>query len=301
MQIPPFDTQISPLDTPQMHLGLHPDLCASNCRRSSTVALRYRAVEQAILSMRTRFMDQLTLPEIAEAAQLSPFHFNRVFRSMIGIQPSVFLAALRMEEAKKLLLTTQRSVTDICFDVGYTSLGTFTSRFGTFVGLSPSRFRLLAQQKIMHASPQDVWQYVDYLQYCQQYQGKGCITGSITVSEPFNGLIFVGLFADPLPQGAPVGCALLTEPGAFHIPCVPDGRYYLFATAIGRSQNFLTVLTYGTTLHGGLGQPPVVVRDGQAIERRDILLGPPSWADPPIVVAFPWLFVSRLPATDPPP
>src|SRR2546423_12640235 len=130
-----------------------PVLLDSGCRRSSTVALRYRAVQQAILTMHRRFMDQLTLPEIASAAQLSPFHFNRVFRSMIGVAPSVFLASIRMKEAKNLLLKTKRSVTDICFDVGYTSLGTFTSRFTLLVGLPPSRFRQLAQEEGMRACP----------------------------------------------------------------------------------------------------------------------------------------------------
>lgn len=283
--------QMLPFDTQQIDLDLNPVLFDSGCRRSSTVTLRYRAIERAILTMRQRFMDQLTLPEIAEAAQLSPFHFNRVFRSMIGIKPSVFLAALRMEEAKKLLLTTQRSVTDICFDVGYTSLGTFTSRFSGFVGLSPSRFRQLAHQTILQASPQDVWHHLDR---CQQDQTKACLTGSITVPAAFHGLIFAGLFSDPLPQGEPVGCALLTSPGVYQIPRVPDGRYYLFASAIDRFQDFLAVLKHGSTLHGGLGQPPVIVRDGQVKERRDIALIPPSWADPPIVVALPWLLISRI-------
>ncbi len=282
------------LDIPKVVLEPNPVLLDSGCRRSSTVALRYRAIERAILTMRQRFMEPLTLSEIANEAQLSPFHFNRVFRSMIGIPPSVFLAALRMEEAKKLLLTTTRSVTDICFDVGYTSLGTFTSRFSLFVGLSPSRFRLLAQEKIIHSCPRDLCSSLERIQLCQNTPPKASVAGSIHAAVPFDGLIFVGLFSDPLPQGQPVGCTILMAPGQYRIPEVADGRYYLFAAAIDQSQDFLTVLAHGTSLHGGLGSPPIMVQNGRAKESADISLVLASWADPPIVVAFPWLFTSRF-------
>src|SRR3954469_23767561 len=92
-----------------------PVLLDSGCRRSHTTVMRHQAFQRAISTMQERYMDHLTLPEIAESAQLSPFHFDRVFRSMIGISPSVFLAAIRMKEAKKLLLMTKHSVTSICF------------------------------------------------------------------------------------------------------------------------------------------------------------------------------------------
>lgn len=282
------------LDMAKIDLEPKPVLLDSGCCRSSTVALRYRAVERAILTMRERFMDPLTLSEIADEAQLSPFHFNRVFRSMIGIPPSVFLAALRMEEAKRLLLTTKRSVTDICFDVGYTSLGTFTSRFSLFVGLPPSRFRLLTQEKIMHLRPQDLHGILERIHLCQNTHSEVCITGSIRASVPFDGLIFVAMFSDPLPQGQPVGCTILMTPGQYCIPSVPDGRYYLFAAAMHQSQDFLTVLANGTGLHGGIGRAPVTIHNGWTKEAIDISLAPTSWADPPIVVAFPWLLMSRF-------
>jgi AraC-like DNA-binding protein len=282
------------LDIPKVVLEPNPVLLDSGCRRSSTVALRYRAVERAILMMRERFMEPVTLTEIADEAQLSPFHFNRVFRSMIGIPPTVFLAALRMEEAKKLLLTTRRSVTDVCFDVGYTSLGTFTSRFSLFVGLSPSRFRLLAQEKIMHSCPQELRGTLERIQLCQNTHPRACVTGSIDASLSFDGLILVGMFSDPLPQGQPMGCTILMAPGQYRIPPVPDGQYYLFAAAMDQSQDFLTVLAYGTSLHGGLGMSPVTVQNGRTKGSIDITLVATSWADPPVVVAFPWLLMSRF-------
>jgi AraC family transcriptional regulator len=282
------------LDTDFVDLEQTPVLLDSGCRRNSTVALRYQALQRAIATMRERFMDALTLPEIADAAQLSPFHFDRVFRSMIGVSPSTFLASIRMKEAKRLLLTTKRSVTDVCFDVGYTSLGTFTSRFTLLVGLPPSRFRKLAQERIMQMYPQDLCDLLDCFQLDHHNHVEAGISGTIHTTVPFKGLIFVGLFPDPLPQGQPVECTILAAPGRYAIPPVPDGRYYLFGAAVDQSQDFLTVLAHGPRLHGGRSAPPVVVRDGRALTAIDITLSTASWADPPIVAAFPWFFMLHL-------
>jgi AraC family transcriptional regulator len=279
------------LNTEMIDLEQRPVLLDSGCRRSNTVTLRYLAVQRAISLMHKRFMDQLTLPEIADAAQLSPFHFNRVFRSMIGVVPTVFLAAIRMKEAKNLLLTTQRSVTDICFDVGYTSLGTFTSRFTLLVGLSPSRFRQLAQEEIMRARPEDLRPLLNCFQSCQGSPAHACFRGAVHTTTPFNGLIFVGMFPTPLPQGRPTGCAILTSPGLYTIPYVPDGEYNLWSAALDQSQDLLSVLATGPRLQGDRCAQPVQVRNGRALTSTDITLAPPSWADPPIVIAFPWLFV----------
>src|SRR6266581_6816726 len=99
------------IETDILDLAQTPVLLDSGCRRSHTAVMRHQAVQRAIATMQERYMDHLTLQEIADSAQLSPFHFDRVFRSMIGVSPSVFLAAIRMKEAKRLLLTTKRSVT----------------------------------------------------------------------------------------------------------------------------------------------------------------------------------------------
>ncbi|HEU5228670.1 MAG TPA: AraC family transcriptional regulator [Ktedonobacteraceae bacterium] len=281
-------------DTGILDLEQKPILLDSGCRRSNTVTMRYQAVRRAILAMRERYMEQLSLAEIAEAAQLSPFHFDRVFRSMIGVSPYVFLASIRMKEAKRLLLTTNHSVTGICFDVGYTSLGTFTSRFTLLVGLPPSRFRQFAREEIMQTRLGDLQNVLQCLRWYQPLSSSEGIKGSIHATEPFKGLIFTGLFSSPLPQGRPVGCCIQATSGSYSIPPVPDGEYYLFSAAIDQSQNFFSVLTQGPSMHGGRESSPIVVRDGCASKTRDIVLGPPSWADPPIVVAFPWLFMQHF-------
>src|SRR2546425_7037859 len=111
--------------------------------RHDTLAAHTQAARCAIQAMHTHLHEVLTLEDLASVACLSPSHFHRVFRRLIGIPPGEFLSALRFQMARRLLLSTSLSVTDICFEVGYTSMGSFTSRFTQLVGLSP---RLLRQR-----------------------------------------------------------------------------------------------------------------------------------------------------------
>src|SRR6266487_2532352 len=113
--------------------------------RDVTLAAQTQAVERAIQTMHTHLHEPLTLEELAAVACLSPSHFTRVFCRLIGIPPVEFLSALRFQMARRLLLTTSLSVTEICFEVGYTSMGSFTSRFTHLVGLSPRLLRQRAQ------------------------------------------------------------------------------------------------------------------------------------------------------------
>src|SRR5215469_16390006 len=106
-----------------------------------TLTAQKQAVERAIQAMHTHLHEVLTLEELASVAYLSPSHFNRVFCRLIGIPPGEFLSALRFQAARRLLVATSLSVTDICFEVGYTSTGSFTHRFTHLVGLSPRRLR----------------------------------------------------------------------------------------------------------------------------------------------------------------
>jgi len=81
------------------------------------------------------------LEEAAREACLSPFYFNRLFTQAFHETPHEFITRQRIEQAKKLLLAGNHSVTDICFEVGYESLGSFSARFHSLTGLSPAAFR----------------------------------------------------------------------------------------------------------------------------------------------------------------
>jgi AraC family transcriptional regulator len=103
------------------------------------------AVERAIRFIRENYSEPLSLDDIAGSAIMSRFHFCRVFAGATGVTPGRFLSAIRIYEAKRMLLNTVMNVTDISFAVGFNSLGSFSNHFTDSVGISPGRFRRVAR------------------------------------------------------------------------------------------------------------------------------------------------------------
>src|SRR5262250_1596472 len=86
------------------------------------------------------YQDRITLNRAAQEACLSPFHFQRMFARTFGETPHEFVTRLRMDTAKRLLASGELPVTDVCLEVGYSSLGTFSARFAAQIGHSPSEY-----------------------------------------------------------------------------------------------------------------------------------------------------------------
>ncbi|MFC7309513.1 helix-turn-helix transcriptional regulator [Streptomyces monticola] len=87
------------------------------------------------------YAEPLDVPALAQAALMSPGHFSRSFRAAFGQTPYSYLMTRRVERAKALLRRGDLTVTEVCFAVGCTSLGSFSSRFTELVGESPSAYR----------------------------------------------------------------------------------------------------------------------------------------------------------------
>jgi hypothetical protein len=223
---------------------------------------------------------------MADIAHMSPYHFNRVFHRLIGVPPGEFLIALRLDAAKRLLLTTSLSVTDICFEVGYLSPSSFTTRFTQLVGLPPRQLRQVAGDYTMPCpeSLQDISTYT----FCH-VPFRGCFFGRISAPVDFTGLIYIGVFPKPIPQGRPCSCVLLSAPGTYFIKSLPDGCYYVLAVALPSSGNPQAYLLPHTKLLVGMSQGPLVIHNGKMSGPPDILLRPPRVTDPPIVVALPFI------------
>src|SRR5437660_921314 len=94
-------------------------------RREATDAAWMRSTERVIAHMWSHIDEPQPLRDLAKLAAASPFHFSRLFASITGVSPTRFLCAARLNSAVRLLLSTDTSVTNVCFDVGYNSLGTF--------------------------------------------------------------------------------------------------------------------------------------------------------------------------------
>ncbi len=92
-------------------------------------------------AMDRAYAEPLDVAAVAAVAHLSEAHFARCFRATFGETPHRYLQRRRVERSMFLLRETDRSVTDICLDVGFTSLGTFSRLFRQIVGETPSAYR----------------------------------------------------------------------------------------------------------------------------------------------------------------
>jgi AraC-like DNA-binding protein len=88
-----------------------------------------------------RYRDPLDVATLARAARLSQAHFSREFRRAFGESPHQYLLTRRLERAAALLRSTDHSVADICFTVGLSSVGSFTTSFGRIYGMTPTAYR----------------------------------------------------------------------------------------------------------------------------------------------------------------
>jgi AraC-like DNA-binding protein len=88
-----------------------------------------------------RYFERIGVDDMAGAAGLSRAHFSREFRREFGESPRAYLLTRRLERAAALLRTTDRSVAEICFDVGLQSVGSFTTSFTRTFGESPTAYR----------------------------------------------------------------------------------------------------------------------------------------------------------------
>lgn len=123
---------------------------ATAARREADSAVRVARARDLI----DRAFDQpIDLERLAREACLSPFHFHRLFRTEIGETPHQYLKRKRIERARELLITTDLPVTEICLEVGFTSLGSFSSTFRRHAGHPPSRYRRRVLQSLGVPAP----------------------------------------------------------------------------------------------------------------------------------------------------
>jgi transcriptional regulator GlxA family with amidase domain len=105
---------------------------------------RNRRMLRARDEMDRRYAEPLDVPALAALTHLSPSRFGRAFRDVFGETPHRYLQRRRVERAMALLRHTNRPVTQVAWDVGFGSLGTFSRTFSAVVGRSPSEFRVQA-------------------------------------------------------------------------------------------------------------------------------------------------------------
>jgi AraC-like DNA-binding protein len=120
--------------------------CLPAARPATRLEL-YRRLYRARDYIHASLSHPLTLEDMAAVACLSPYHFLRAFKGVFNQTPHQYLTQKRLERAQFLLMNTSQPVTDICFDVGFESLGSFSSLFRRHTGLSPRDYRNSAISK----------------------------------------------------------------------------------------------------------------------------------------------------------
>ncbi|MFI2710742.1 helix-turn-helix domain-containing protein [Micromonospora sp. NPDC018662] len=255
-----------------------------------TVLQQHReAVGRVIRTIRDRLDEPWPLSRLAQLAYLSPFHFSRVFRLVTGTPPGRFLSALRMAEARRLVVSSRMNVTDICTTVGYSSLGTFTTQFTEQVGIGPGRLRRLdaayGRRPLAHVVT-DATVEPDVAE-----PPGGRVDGTVHTPDGSPRLVLLGLFPTALAQGLPVACASVVGPAPFAITGAPAGTWHLLACA------HPDATTVGEVLAGaddpdvwvGAVDTPVVVADGRVCGPLTVRLAPARLTDPPILSGLPVL------------
>ena len=104
-------------------------------------SLTFRGLLRARDRLHAELAENVTLDELAHEAGLSRFHFIRVFERLFGMTPHRYQVELRLRRAKELLREPRASVTAVCFDTGFSSLGSFSALFARRFGRSPSAYR----------------------------------------------------------------------------------------------------------------------------------------------------------------
>jgi AraC family transcriptional regulator len=190
------------------------------------------SVDRAVNCIWERYSDPLSLADMARSAMLSRFHFARVFKEQTGVSPGQFLAAVRIYQAKRMLVTSSMSVAGISSAVGYGSLGSFTSHFTDSVGFSPSRFRRASH----HGGVSGYGLPLGAAPLCGPVPA-GAAIGTVRLPEGYAGArVYLGIFDTQILQRRPQSATLLDVTSqrthTYWLPKVPGGRWFLHAVAV---------------------------------------------------------------------
>ncbi|MFE9244655.1 helix-turn-helix transcriptional regulator [Nocardiopsis sp. NPDC006938] len=226
------------------------------------------------------------LADMAASGFYSQFHFHRFFTRHTGTTPGRFLTALRMQEAKRLLAHTSATVMSVSDQIGYQSIGSFTTQFTRLVGTSPGRFRELVDTLAGHRLTDPD---LDRARSADQRPLDCSLSVAEGVGSDLTGRVsFVGLFDAGLPQGGLSGFGIVQGSSGTVTAGAPagprPGQRELFLMSLPASAG-LTDLAVG----GGEG---LLVSRGHVAdggEGADLTLRETGPLDPPVVSAAPAL------------
>ncbi|MBW4721436.1 helix-turn-helix transcriptional regulator [Saccharothrix obliqua] len=227
------------------------------------------------------------LADLAALATLSPSHFHRTFHRVTTTTPARYLTAVRMTVAKRLLAETDLTVTVVCARVGYASLGTFTTQFTRLVGTSPGAYR----RAVDRVGGLRMGELLDSVEVPAR---SAAVWGTVLGGPARPAVLFTGLFGADLPQGRPVGCALVpvADRGSrVELGSPADGDYRAFTVCLDGGTTVVRALCGESQDHEGWGRAEVRVWRGAQLGLPFVVrLRDARPYDPPVVPAVPLLF-----------
>lgn len=256
---------------------------------------KYSEIDEVIAYIHQNIDEPLPLARLARYAAYSPYHFSRLFKERMGLSPLYYVSSLRLQKAKELLLDTNLSIRDIGLEIGQQSLGTFTTRFTERVGVTPAHFR----NSMLQAD-----HYLRSLQKLNDWEDPAIsgsqgatIEGTVRTEIPFEGVVLVGLFAKPIPEGLPLYGTLIPSSGTFRFTDVKPGIYYLMATSVSWGMQAKDFLLPQTTTLRTRSKEPIIVTQYSRMMHKQVTLHVPRPDDPPILISLPLLmnnFLNRV-------
>jgi AraC family transcriptional regulator len=220
----------------------------------------------------------LSLSSLARESCYSRSHLIEIFEHLTGTTPHHFLASLRIQRAKNLLLTTSATATAISLDVGYQSFGTFSRTFANLVGIPPQSYRLASRQMSGYDLARAASAFIERNAPTSQ---QPALTGNVRGPSNEDGFVFIGAFSRGVPQGRPMSGTVLLKPGPFRFkqPSLPS--FHLLAALIKIPD---------TQMFDPLAICPTLVASqkvtGPGCEPICLDLRPVTSRDPPVVVAL---------------
>lgn len=223
------------------------------------------AVQSAIAEMKSDPECPGGITAVAERSFYSKYHFTREFSRITGTTPRRYLAAIRMERAKRYLAVDRLSVAAVSHLVGYASVGTFSTRFTELVGVAPRAWREAYGECAVSAHVVGTGPTV-----CR---GRLSVPRGLLKSPT---KLYVGAFPDSIIQGRPLASTVVCGPGEFTLEGVPDLPVTVVACVAVRPADGDPTATriYGYARRARPDQTDVQVR-----------LRPQAPTDPPLVLA----------------
>jgi len=125
----------------QLNMGSQLEAGRLALKKKSTRVEIYQRIQYAKDFIESNYKLNLTLAEIAAEAVLSENHLLRCFKQIFGITPFQYISNLRIEEASRQIMQTDKTISEIAMDVGYTSMSNFSHYFKTIIGKAPSKYK----------------------------------------------------------------------------------------------------------------------------------------------------------------